>query len=383
MGLRPPHLAFLRYLGQLRAETTVSSRTFRFRLPHRLQVTAMNSAISSPRFALGTFSVAGCTPFVGLVLNEQVIALSALGSVLARSGAASLAQSATTLDVLADWPSAFQALAIAAAAIAAGEVPEAALVPVASLRVHAPVAPRQVFCAGANYKKHVVDYMVDMNVPELRHLETREEKFAYAVKAVDERAVHGRPYLFIKLPSCLTGPYDSINLPADVKQADWEVELAAVIGRPARHVKAADALNYVAGYTIANDTSARELLFREDFKAMGTDWLACKSTPAWAPLGPYLVPSAFIADPHGLRLQLKLNGEIKQDATTNDMVFNINRQIEFLSHHVQLLPGDVICTGSPAGNGSHYKRFLQPGDVVECFIDQLGTQRNVCAAEKI
>jgi len=342
----------------------------------------MNSAISSPRFALGTFSVAGCPPFVGLVMNDQVVALAALGSVLARSGAASLAQLATMLDVLADWPNAFKALVIAAVALKAGEVPEATPVPVTSLRVHAPVAPRQVFCVGANYKKHVVDYMVDLNVPELRHLETREEKLAYAIKAVDDRALHGRPYVFIKLPSCLTGPYDTINLPPDIQQPDWELELAAVIGRPARHVAAADALSYVAGYTITNDTSARELLFREDFKAMGTDWLACKSTPGWAPLGPYLVPSAFIADPHNLKLELKLNGEVKQDAKTNDMVFSISRQIEFISHHVQLLPGDVICTGSPAGNGSHYKRFLQPGDVVECFIDQLGTQRNICAAEK-
>jgi 2-keto-4-pentenoate hydratase/2-oxohepta-3-ene-1,7-dioic acid hydratase in catechol pathway len=114
---------------------------------------------------------------------------------------------------------------------------------------------------------------------------------------------------------------------------------------------------------------------------MGTDWVACKSAPSWSPLGPYLVPAAFVPNPQNLRLVLKLNGETKQDGNTNDMIFNIAAQIEFLSKLTQLLPGDVICTGTPSGNGLHYGRYLRPGDIMECNIEGVGAQRNVCEAE--
>jgi 2,4-diketo-3-deoxy-L-fuconate hydrolase len=211
---------------------------------------------------------------------------------------------------------------------------------------------------------------------------SRDEKRARAEKIMDERAAHGRPYIFNKVPSSLTGPFDPIILPPNVKQPDWELELAVIIGKPARRVTREQALEYVAGYAVANDLSSRDLLFREDIKAMGTDWVACKNAPSWAPLGPYLVPAAFVPNPHDLPMTLKLNGKIMQDAKTNDMIFDIPRQIEYLSALVQLLPGDVICTGSPAGNGSHYNRYLQPGDVVECTIGGLGSQRNVCEAER-
>lgn len=328
------------------------------------------------------FSTAGCIPFAGMVIDQRVVAVDALKGFFAATGT-SLAPQATTLDLLEDWPSSFKALTAAAVAVRAGKLKNANPIEVSALKVHVPVNARQIFCSGANYRHHVIDYMIDLDVPEVRGFATLAEKRAHAEKLMDDRAAHGRPYIFNKLPSAVTGPYDPIVLPSNVKQPDWELELAVIIGRPARHVTRANALDYVAGYTIANDLSSRDLLFREDIKAMGTDWVACKNSPSWAPLGPYLVPAAFVTDPHNLHMTLKLNGEIKQDAKTNDMIFDINRQIEYLSGLVQLLPGDVICSGSPPGNGSHYKRFLQPGDVVDCFIEGLGTQRNVCEAEKI
>lgn len=341
----------------------------------------MSQVNPSEKFALGTFSIAGCAPFAGLVIDERVIAIGALQAFLARSGAASVAHAASTLDLLEDWDRSYKALAAAAAALRRGEIKGAALVDVSSLKVHVPVNARQIFCSGANYREHVIDYMIDLNVPEVQGFATREEKHAHAAKLMDHRAAHGRPYIFCKLPSALTGPFDPIVLPANVKQPDWELELAVVIGRPARNVSRTHAMDYIAGYTIANDSSARDLLFREDLKAMGTDWVACKNSPSWAPLGPYLVPASFVKDPHNLHMTLKLNGEVKQDASSNDMIFDIPRQIEYLSAIAQLLPGDVICTGSPPGNGSHYKRYYQPGDVIESSIEGLGMQRNVCEAE--
>jgi 2,4-diketo-3-deoxy-L-fuconate hydrolase len=147
-------------------------------------------------------------------------------------------------------------------------------------------------------------------------------------------------------------------------------------------VPRAHAMEFVAGYTIVNDISDRTRLWRRDeLKAMGTDWIAGKSAPTYLPTGPYLLPSKFVARPDDLRLTLRLNGEIKQNESTSDMIFDIPRLIEYLSAMVQLMPGDVICTGSPAGNGTHFNRFLQPGDVIEASISGLGFQRNEVVAE--
>jgi 2-keto-4-pentenoate hydratase/2-oxohepta-3-ene-1,7-dioic acid hydratase in catechol pathway len=165
-------------------------------------------------------------------------------------------------------------------------------------------------------------------------------------------------------------------------QPDWELELVIVIGRSARHVSRTDALTYVAGYTIANDLTSRDKVYRADMKAIGTDWLAGKSSPTFLPMGPYVVPAAFIPDPQKLHLTLKLNNQVMQDEGTNDMTFGVARLIEYISSLVQLLPGDVICTGSPQGNGMHYNRFLCLGDVMEGTITELGTQRNICVMER-
>ncbi|MFI5382263.1 MAG: fumarylacetoacetate hydrolase family protein [Tepidisphaerales bacterium] len=341
----------------------------------------MSQAISKPSFALGTFSVAGCAPFAGLVIDERVIAIEALRAPLAVRGI-NLPARASVLDLLEEWPLALRAFNTAAELVRSAQIPGVQAVESAALKTHMPVSPRQIFCSGANYRQHVIDIVMDIDSPDMRGL-SREEKRARAEKLMDERAAHGRPYIFSKLPTSLTGPYDPIVLPPNVKQPDWELELAVIIGKPARHVSRQEALKYVAGYTVANDLSSRDLLFREDIKAMGTDWVACKNPPSWAPLGPYLVPAEFVADPHNLQMTLKLNGKVMQDAKSNDMIFDIPRQIEYLSGLVQLLPGDVICTGSPAGNGSHYNRYLQPGDVVECSIAEIGAQRNVCEAERL
>ena len=165
-------------------------------------------------------------------------------------------------------------------------------------------------------------------------------------------------------------------------QPDWELELAVIIGKPARHVRRENALDYVAGYTIVNDITNRDLVFRKDAGTWERTGSRPKASPGYLPIGPYLVPAAFVADPQNLQITLKLNGQMMQDESTADMIFGVARIIEYLSKHVQLWPGDLIATGSPAGNGTHYNRFLKPGDVMEGSITGLGTQRNPCIAEE-
>lgn len=335
---------------------------------------------SSP-FALGTFSVAGSPPFPGLVMAERVIGLYGLVPLCKQLGG-DLRVAGTLLSLLDEWQSNEPALRLLASHLAdrAGAF-DAMSVPVSALKVHAPLEqPRQIFCSGANYRKHVIDLIVDQaRDPETRTM-NREERLAYGVRLMDERSAKGTPYIFSKAWSSITGPFDPIPLPVNVEQPDWELELVVVIGKPAFHVTRAAAYDYVAGYTICNDITNRELVHRQDLKALGSDWVMGKCMPGYLPMGPYLVPAAFVPQPQDVRITLKLNGEVKQDESTADMIFDIPRLIEYLTSRVRLWPGDLLLTGSPSGNGSHTNRFLRVGDVLEGSIAGLGTQRNLCVA---
>lgn len=175
--------------------------------------------------------------------------------------------------------------------------------------------------------------------------------------------------------SCIAGPFAPLTVSPALQTLDWEVELGVVIGRPAYRVSRAEAMSCVAGYCTVNDITLRERLVRAEPKGMGTDFLQAKGGPGWLPLGPWLVPAAQVEDPYALRMTLKLNGEVMQDGLAGDMLFDIAEQIAYLSAHVQLLPGDLLCTGSPAGFGQHHGRFLRPGDVMEAEVHGLGAQR--------
>jgi 2-keto-4-pentenoate hydratase/2-oxohepta-3-ene-1,7-dioic acid hydratase in catechol pathway len=188
--------------------------------------------------------------------------------------------------------------------------------------------------------------------------------------------------VFAGLPSALTGPYDEIVLPGRGTNHDWELELAAVIGRPARHLTRENALDHVAGYTICNDITTRSLVYRRDLKAIGTDWFAAKNAPTFLPTGPFLVPAAFVGDPAALTITLTHNGIIRQHESTGDMLFGLPAILEYITSVTELNPGDLVLTGSPAGNGAHWGVFLAPGDVLEGEITGLGRQRNRCAASE-
>ncbi len=242
----------------------------------------------------------------------------------------------------------------------------------------APVEPRQVLQAGANYRQHVIELVAAGLTNNSDR--TPEEAREFAAKMMDDRAANGEPYFFIGLPTVVVGDDVPLVLPAYSEVHDWELELAVVIGKEAFRVTREQALDHVAGYTIVNDVTTRDLVFRKDMKEIGTDWFRAKNAPGFLPTGPFLVPAQFI-DGGDVTVRLELNDEVKQDGSTSDLLFDIPALISSASQTTPLLPGDLLLTGSPAGNGQHWKRFLRDGDVMTGSITGLGTQVVRCISE--
>jgi 2,4-didehydro-3-deoxy-L-rhamnonate hydrolase len=212
-----------------------------------------------------------------------------------------------------------------------------------SIRVVTPIRyPRAIFCTVFNY----YDFAAEAGVTP------PDKSFT-------------RPYVCIKLPHGVIGPNETIVLPHTSRNVDWECELGAVIGRSCRNVFVKDALDYVAGYTIVNDVSARDIIVREDWPNFASDWLLSKNFDTATPIGPYVVPKAFVPDPQQVRLRLIRNGVVQQDGSTASMIFSLAEQIAHISQTVTLQPGDVIATGTPAGVGWKRNIWLEPGDVLE------------------
>jgi 2-keto-4-pentenoate hydratase/2-oxohepta-3-ene-1,7-dioic acid hydratase in catechol pathway len=219
-----------------------------------------------------------------------------------------------------------------------------------AVRLSHPVhRPSKIICLGKNYAEHAREGGFD--APE-------------------------RPLLFSKAPSALSGPYDPIRLPRFSGRVDWEVELAVVIGREGKRIAPEAAFDYVAGYTVMNDVSGREAQFGDG------QWFRGKSFDTFAPLGPALLTPDEIGDVNGLRLTSLVNGEVMQEGTTRDLIFDIPTLIAYISQDMTLMPGDIISTGTPAGVGIFRDPpvTLMEGDVVECRIDPLGALVNRCEA---
>ena len=219
----------------------------------------------------------------------------------------------------------------------------------------APLAPTAILCIGLNYRQHAVE--TNSPLPDF-------------------------PVLFFKNPASVQNPGDPIVLPRWLSSAkvDYECELAVVIGRHAKNVPRAQALDYVLGYTCANDVSARDW----QKEGGGSQWCRGKSFDTFAPLGPVLVTSDEIPNPNSLRIRTLIGDETLQDSSTSDMIFDIPTLIEFLSGSTTLLPGTVILTGTPQGVGIARKppRFLQPGDTVTVDIEGIGALANPVVAEE-
>ena len=217
----------------------------------------------------------------------------------------------------------------------------------------APIRPPEILCIGLNYRQHAEEGGND--IPEY-------------------------PVLFIKAANTLNNPGDPIVVPAiEPVTVDYECELAVVIGREAKNVSKADALDYVLGYTCANDVSGRTW----QTKKGGSQWCRGKSFDTFLPLGPCLVTTDEIPDPNALKLSTTLNGEVMQDWTTSDMIFNVPTLIEFLSQGTTLPPGTVIMTGTPQGVGAARNPpvFLKDGDEVTIEVENIGKLTNPVTAE--
>jgi 2-keto-4-pentenoate hydratase/2-oxohepta-3-ene-1,7-dioic acid hydratase in catechol pathway len=271
---------------------------------------------------------------------------------------------ATVNGILADWKSAEGALKKAAAG--AGKS-RAARQKLAKTRFLAPVPlPQTIFCAGANYADHAAAMARKQGTPE----------------PADPHEQGLKPWHFIKAARTLADPGATIKATHYAKELDWEIELAAVIGRPAKDVPVKKALSYVAGYTVANDLSARDRGRRpgiEPTSFFKMDWSKHKSFDGSCPLGPWIVPASDIADPQQLKLKLWVNGALKQDSSTDRMLFTLAEQIAQLSINMTLHPGDLILTGTPAGTGGESGEFLKSGDVVKLWIEGIGEFSNKIA----
>jgi 2,4-didehydro-3-deoxy-L-rhamnonate hydrolase len=230
---------------------------------------------------------------------------------------------------------------------------------VAALCLQAPIEPRQTFCTIGNYRRQIVQAALDA-------ADGQSEADIY--EAVDRRRRTGEPYVCLTSPQRIRAPFGELTIPWGVNTLDWEVEIAVVIG----------ARDVIAGYCIANDLTVRSEVTRADLPALGSDWVRSKGMPGSLPLGPWFVPAWQIPDVSRLRLRLSLNDTVMQDDTAEDMLFGVEHQIAYLSRHTRLRPADVICTGSPAGFGSHHGRFLRDGDLVTAEVSGLGKQHLRC-----
>lgn len=285
----------------------------------------------------------------GVLVGDQVFDVAMLTGIAAY---------ATVLDVLNDWDSARPLLKKAAEKVANENI---AGTPLKQVELLAPLPhPGTVFCAGANYADHIQEMLGAMKMPS----------------DTDPRSVIGeQPWHFIKTSRSVMAPGSSVPMPSHSGKVDWEAELVAVIGRTAKNVTLEQALDYVAGYTIANDLSARDLVKRTSVPESSPfrwDWVGQKCFDGALPIGPWITPADEIPDPQQLAIKLWVNDNIKQDSQTSKMIFSLAEQIVHLSSQITLQPGDLIATGTPAGVGVARPEFLKAGDTVRIFIEKIG-----------
>jgi len=214
------------------------------------------------------------------------------------------------------------------------------------------VRPSKIICIGLNFHRHAIES--GFEIPT-------------------------EPVIFFKATTSLAGPNDPVIIPRNGEKVDWEVELGVVIGKRASYIRKDRALDYVAGYVLHNDYSERSFQLER-----GGQWVKGKSADTFAPLGPFLATQDEIADPGSLHMWLKVNGEMRQNGSTSDMIFDVPTLVSYLSDFMTLLPGDLISTGTPPGVALGMKppEYLKPGDIVELGIDGLGESRQTLMAWK-
>ena len=288
----------------------------------------------------------GGDPRLGLLIEQRVLDLADASAELAGAELPSEMLS----FIAAGEPALARALEVAEALSSDRTALTRLSLPLSEVHLLAPVPRprRNIVCVGLNYAEHASESRITSGLPE-------------------------HPVYFSKPPTTVIGPEAAIPWHGHVStRIDWEVELAVVIGRAGKDLSEDRALQHVLGYTVGNDITARDL------QAQHQQWYKGKGLDGFCPLGPWIVTADELGDPQTLRLQLRVNGEVKQDASTSDMIFGVARLISVLSQGMTLEPGDVLMTGTPSGVGFARKppEYLRPGDVVEAEIDRIGLLRN-------
>ena len=304
-------------------------------------------------YHLLSYQVRG-VPRAGILVDDMVFDAVAITSDKAH---------VSILGVLEDWDRARRIFERAARLIATGKN-RAKGTSFKRVRLLAPVLyPGAVYCAGPNYSDHM-----------------QEIERVYSLPPEDPRALGLKPWHFMKVSrAAVVGPTATVALPAYSQKVDWEIELVAVIGRRAKNVPVQKALSYVAGYTIANDLSARDAFRREQLpegSPTKLDWVSQKCFDGACPVGPWIVPARMIAEPQRLAMKLWVNDTLMQDSSTEKMIFSVAEQVAHLSTRATLHPGDLVLTGTPAGVGMARGMFLKSGDSLRLWIERIGELRH-------
>ena len=314
--------------------------------------------MTDPFFRLGLFSQNGDAKLCLVLGDDDIVELKSAAKL---SGQGSLAEATRLDDLLIDWDRNFDRLRGVAEAVVREGAASLGQLQLEDLKPLPPVSrPKRLLYAAANYADHVAGMT---------------KTFTSALPAAGAANASLRPYLFSKA-CAVTGAFDDIILPPGMSRIDWEAELAVVIGRSGKHIPPERVGHHIAGYMTTNDVSCRDLTWREDRPAIRSDWLSGKSFDSFAPMGPFFTPKAFVPAHDNLWIRLWVNGTLKQDGVTCDMIFGIEDQIAYAAGMMTLEPGDIFSTGTPAGTGQERLEFLKEGDLVETEVELCGRQRN-------
>ena len=316
-------------------------------------------------FKLATLRKPNGGAFVAIVLGDDAVDLKAAQ---AAYGKGRLSASDNMTGLLENWNANFAVLQEIVAFIEKNGLPPGSA-KLANLHALPPVLrPGKMLYAAQNFQEHVNE-MLRAGMTSAGGPRFTGEKSSSS------------PYLFLKASSTLAGAFDDIALPVGLQKIDWEAEIALAIGKPGKHIKVEPALDHVAGFMTTNDVSARDLQIRADRPGLRSDWLNGKSHDNFAPMGPFLVPRAFVKDHMNLFIRLTVNGEVKQNGNTSQFIYTPEEQIEYASHILTLDSGDIFSCGTCGGVGQGTNTFLKVGDVMETEIEGLGKMRNRVVVE--
>jgi 2-keto-4-pentenoate hydratase/2-oxohepta-3-ene-1,7-dioic acid hydratase in catechol pathway len=343
---------------------------------------AFVGAQSATPFKLGTFDRGGRT-FVGIVLREAVVIDLAAAHQVIRTPASTIAAPADMKDLIVRYESGVRARIadIIRSVEAAGTATPAYVYDLKGLKVLPPIMyPTTMLNVAVNYAAHDTEMaQLRAQVPGMGAATSGSAlpgtKSAPGIWERAENDARWNPYMFMKSPAAIIADAEAIKLPPGRTQVDWECELGVVVARQATRVPVAKSADYIFGYTLQNDVSDRG--GRGDTR-YGSDWLISKNHDTFAPLGPFITPREFVADPQKLTVRFVLNGQVMQEASTSLMIHNVFEQIAYASNIMTLRPGDIVATGTPAGVGSARTPpvYFKPGDRSECTYEGVGTLTN-------